>query len=206
MTRRRRFVIAGGLTALVLALASCGVPVSSGAKALNQSDLPPSPVQTPTTVQTGLIAVTIVLLDAATNPATAVPERRYTPPQADRLTAPLRFLLQGPAGTDFANGRFSAIPATTKLIGVSPNPLVNSSAAPGLVTVNLSPDFLETTGSNQVLAAEQVVFTVACNLSLTTRVSFQVAGVPQGVPVANGTFVRSPVSAADYGALPTCPT
>ncbi|MGH9007212.1 MAG: GerMN domain-containing protein [Acidimicrobiales bacterium] len=208
MTRRRRLTMAVTLAALALALAACGVPTSSGAKALSQGDLPPSPAQTPTTVpQTGLIGVPIVLLDAATNPATAVPELRYTPQQSYRLSAPLRFLLQGPAGLEPAHGLFSAIPPTTKLIGVSPNPVVTSSGAPAsLVTVNLSPDFLETSGSNQVLAAEQVVFTVACNLSLTTRVSFQVAGVPQGVPVANGTFVRSPVSAADYGSPPTCPS
>jgi hypothetical protein len=203
--RRRRIGLAGLLSAVALAVAACGVPVGGGPHSLSKGDLPPAPVETPTTSITAF-QLPVVLVDAATNPPTAVVAERYTPQQSYRLSVPLRILLQGPSGREPSQGVFSAIPATTKLLGVTPNPVVTSSVGTGtLVTVNLSPDFLETTGSNQVLAVEQVVFTIACNLSVTTRVSFQVAGVPQGVPVGNGTFVRSPVSATDYGTPPTCP-
>jgi hypothetical protein len=198
-----------GTVALAILLCACGVP-TSGARAIKvQVPAPPAPASTTTPQQTSdEIPVTIVLL-SGTNPH---PVTRYSPQQLDRLATVVSDLLIGPQPGDLLSGLTTAIPSTTKLIGVSPNP----SGTPGefvpasnAVTVNLSSDFLETNGPSQVFAVEQVVFTIACDLttSVATRVAFEIEGVPQDVPIANGTSVTRPVSASDYlpaGATLSC--
>jgi hypothetical protein len=207
--RRARLAALGGTLALALVLCGCGVP-TSGARAIKvQVPTPPTAVSTTAPLQpSDEIQVTIVLL-SGTVPH---PVTRYSPQQLDRLATVLSDLLIGPQPGDIQSGLSTAIPSATKLIGVSPNP----SGTPGefvptsnAVTVNLSSDFLETIGPSQVLAVEQVVFTIACDLttSVATRVAFEVEGVPQDVPIANGTSVAGPVSASDYlppGATLSC--
>ena len=203
---RARLGALSGTLGLAIALAACGVPTSDSPRALSQSDLPvpPAAATTTTAPPADEVAVTIVLLDSATNAPT--PVLRYAPQQSDRLQTVLNDLLLGPAPGSETLHLTSAIPSSTRLIGVSPNPLGTPGVAPsGPVTVNLSADFIEINGPSQVLAVEQVVFTVACDLTPTTRVLFEVDGVPQDVPIANGTSVNRPVAAADYGPL-SCTT
>jgi hypothetical protein len=91
---------------------------------------------------------------------------------------------------------------------VSPNPASGAVSPANPVVVNLSSDFLDAVGINQVLAAEQVVLTVACYLGppYATRVLFEVEGNPLSVPVGNGSTVVRPVTASDYvgQASPPC--
>lgn len=210
-TTRARLAALGGTVALALALAACGAPISGSPRAISRADLPapPAPATTTTTPPTDYVALTIVLLDSATNAPT--PVLRYAPQQSDRLATVLADLLAGPTPGIETLHLYSAIPPSTRLIGVSPNPLGTPGVAPtGPVTVNLSTDFVQINGLSQVLAVEQVVFTVACDLTPTapasTRVSFEVDGAPKDVPVANGTSVSRPVTTADYSPLATCTT
>ena len=207
---RARLAALGGTVVLALALAACGVPVSGSPRAISKSDLPAAPAAATTTTAPPAdeVAVIIVLLDSATNAPS--PVLRYAPQQSDRLQTVLTDLLLGPAPGSETLHLTSAIPSSTRLIGVSPNPLGTPGIAPsGPVTVNLSADFIAINGPSQVLAVEQVVFTVACDLTPvappTTRVFFEVDGVAQDVPIANGTSVSRPVTAADYGPL-SCTT
>jgi spore germination protein GerM len=192
----------GATVALAVALCACGVPTSGAPRAIskNQVPTPPAAVATTTTPPADDIAVTIVLLDSTTNDYR--PVSRYAPQELDRLATVLSDLLVGPQPGEVLHGLTTAIPPTTKLIGVSPNPAGTPGVVPSApVTVNLSADFLEINGLSQVLAVEQVVFTVDCDLSSTTRVAFEVAGSTTPVPIANGTSVIRPVTSADY--LPT---
>ena len=194
-----RLAALGATVALAVALCGCGVPTSGAPRAISKNQVPTPPASAPTTTTPPAddIAVTIVLLDSTTNGYH--PVIRYAPQELDRLASVLTDLLVGPQPGEVLHGLTTAIPATTKLIGVSPNPAGTPGVVPSEpVTVNLSADFLEINGLSQVLAVEQVVFTVDCDLSATTRVVFEVAGNVTPVPIANGTSVSRPVTAADY--------
>jgi len=185
--------MAAAMCVLGLALAACGVPVSSSPHALSPNDRPPSLVTSTTAPPSDDVKLTIVLLGPNNQP---VPVPRYAPQQQDRLSTALTDLLAGPGSGD-PPSYSSAIPSSTKLMGVSPNPPANSGPpARGPVVVNLSADFLVT--SVPELAVEQVVLTVDCYLGSTTAVAFEVEGSAQPVPTGNGTSVVRPVTAADY--------
>lgn len=184
--------------ALAIVLAACGISTSGSPRAISKSLVPsPPPPAATTTVPSDDIQVTIVLLNSATN--APVPVARYVPQQQDNLHTLVSDLLLGPQQGDVVHGLFSAIPVGTKLIGVSPNPAGTPGVVPSLpVTVNLSVAFSDVSGLSQVLAIEQVVFTVECDLTPATRVLFEVEGVPQDVPVLGGGLVARAVSATDY--------
>jgi spore germination protein GerM len=200
VTRTRRLAPLIATVVVALTLCACGVP-TSGARAIAKSQVPSAPPPVPTTTQPprDFTQLTIVLLNAANN--VAHPVIRYTPQESDRLSTVLSDLLAGPSPGETLDGLTTAIPETTRLIGVSPNPLAPAIVPSGPVTVNLSADFLDITGLDQVLAVEQVVFTIGCVLTPTTRVVFEVQGVPQDVPIGTGQAVSRAVDSSDYGTL-----
>jgi hypothetical protein len=190
------------LAVLAIALAACGVPTSGAPRAIGKSALPIPPPSTTTTAPIDGVQVTIVLLSAATSAPT--PVHRVVALKDDNLRSVLSDLLSGPQPGETLQGLTTAIPTSTQLFGVDPNPLGTPGKTPSTpIVINLSTDFLEINGPNVVLAIEQVVFTVACDLSATARVSFEVDGDPQDVPIAIGTSVSRPVTAADYLATGT---
>jgi len=194
----RRVLALLGAAGLALALAACGVPVSGSPRALSKADVPP-PVGNPSTTIAPAddVPLTIVLVSPTGAP---LPRSRYVPQQQDRLSAALADLLGGPDPQEIALGISSAIPGPTTLQRVAPNPASGAVPPANPVVVNLSADFLDAVGINQVLAAEQVVLTVACYLGppYATRVLFEVEGNPLSVPIGNGSTVVRPVTASDY--------
>jgi Sporulation and spore germination len=198
---RVRIAMLGTALALALALGACGVPISGSPRAISRNQVPtPPPPSTTTTAGADEIPVTIVLVNATTSLAAVA--TRYAPQQSDHLSTALSDLLAWtPTGNE--QGLTSAIPAATRLVGVSPNANLGETPTT-VVTVNLSLDFLAINGLSQVLAVEQVVFTVACALVPTTRVLFEVDGVAQPVPIGSGISVSRPVSATDYPSPPAC--
>ena len=204
---RARKAAAGALVgaiALAVGLCGCGVPTSGPAHAISKTHLPapPAPVTTTTPPNSDDVEVTIVLLDAVSD--TPAPVHRFVALKDDNLRTVLSDLLSGPQPGETLQGLTSAIPATTVLIGVSPNPLGTPGVAPSApVIVNLSSDFIEVNGPDVVLAVEQVVFTVACDLTPSARILFEVEGAPRDVPIANGTSISQPVTSADYLAAGT---
>ena len=184
--------------ALAVVLGGCGVPTSGRPHAISKSNLPAAPAPpTTTTPNSDDVEVTIVLLNAVTN--APAPVHRFVALKADNLRTVLSDLLSGPQPGETLQGLTSAIPPTTALIGVSPNPLGTPGVVPSEpVIVNLSSDFTEINGPDVVLAVEQLVFTVACDLTPSVRVLFEVEGAPQDVPIATGTSISQPVTSADY--------
>ena len=198
MSRPRAGVLAP-LMVLALVLCACGVPISGSPRSLGKGDVPRlAPTSTTTSSPTANLPFTVVWLDGSNNPA---PQILYAPSQSDRLANALDTLLDGPK-----NNQFTTIPPQTRLNQVTPNPSLVSAAAPdNPVVVNISSEFTESGGNDQVLAVEQVVFTIACNLTPAARVSvlFEVDGTPLSVPLLSGSPVARPVTPADYKFSPS---
>jgi spore germination protein GerM len=196
---RVRLIALASAVAFAIGISGCGVPTSGSPHAISKSELPaaPPPATTTTTPNSDDVEVTIVLLNAVTS--APIPVHRFVALRDDSLRTILSDLLSGPQPGETLQGLTSAIPTTTQLINLSSNPLGTPGVAPSApVTVDLSTDFIEINGPDVVLAVEQVVFTIGCDLTPSTRVLFEVEGVPQDVPIASGTSVSRPVSTADY--------
>jgi hypothetical protein len=200
----RRAGLVAGIVAGAMTLGACGVPITGSPSALSKSALPPV-LGAPTTTSSPPAAYLpfVIFFISPTN-NTLVPVQRGAAPRSNNLRTAITALLAGPvAPKEIQEGLFNPL-QSVQLIGVSPNLVLNASAAPsGPITVDLSLDFLPISGVNQVLAVEQVVFTVACNvasasLAPSVRVSFEVTGTNQPVPLPNGATTDAPVTPSDY--------
>jgi spore germination protein GerM len=126
------------------------------------------------------------------------------PQKSDDLATILTDLLDGPQPGELLKGLTTAIPSSTALVGVTPNPAGTPAVVPNVpVTINLSEEFLEVGGAEQVAAIEQMVFTVACDLAASVRVLFEVGGSLQAVPILGGGLFTGAVTASDYLATGT---
>jgi spore germination protein GerM len=201
MTRiRRRLAPALCAVAMAAALAACGVPISAGPRVLSRTQVQIAPPQTTVPVIPNPAFVTIFLLDGSTNLAT--PVTRAVPKGSNQLSTILNDLLLGPVPSS-DHGLTTAIPSGTKLQSVVPDPPPNANPTVPVI-VNFSVEFSLTSATSQVLAVQQVVFTIACDLTTTTRVLFEIEGQPSAVAIGSGAEVSRPVTAADYGGV-TCP-
>jgi hypothetical protein len=102
----------------------------------------------------------------------------------------LQHLLAGPDGTERQAGMTSALPGTTVVTGLR--------LAGGHVTVELGE--AGTGRSDEVLAYGQIVCTLTTRTDVTA-VSFVQGGQPVGIPRADGSLSRAPLTAADYASL-----
>lgn len=194
MRRARRLLAPLGALGLALVLAACGVPVSGAPRALPPDDVPNLQASSPPTTAADEVPFPIVLVSPS---GTYVPVYRAATPQQSRLQTVLTDLLQGPDTTEIRAGISSAIPSGTQLLGVNPDPAAgNVPALP--VTVDLSEEFLDAIGIDQLEATEQVVLTIGCYLGANTLVRFEIEGNPQLVPIGTGADVPGPVTTSDY--------
>lgn len=111
----------------------------------------------------------------------------------------LAALLQGVTDAEADNGLRSNITSGTRLLGV---------AGPddGLVTIDLSGEFLTVSREQQRLALAQVVFT-ATGLPDVDRVLFKFDGTPAEVPGVGDELTSSPLTRADFAQFdPTATT
>ena len=176
-------------------LAACGVPLDAGPHRLASGDLPLGlAAPTSTTTQAGprsprAVAVIQVYLVAHDQ---LVARSRLIPSPASAAGA-LGSLLAGPTLPEAATGIRSAIPGGTTLVGIR-------AVKGGRATIDLSTQFAQTGGPDQILAIAQVVYT-ATTLPGISEVSFELADQPVEVPTADGTLVSGPVARADFAAL-----
>jgi spore germination protein GerM len=171
----------------LLGVAACGLPVSS----------PPHRIA-PSTVPYGLLD-----LQQATPRATASgPTVSVYLVDGDRLVArprqitglnepaeALRSLLAGPTPAESRRGLVSDIPAQTRLYSLD---LQGS-----IATVDLSPTFGTSGGSQQVLAVAQIVYTITASRYIDA-VRFSVDGRPIEVPNGSGSLGSAARTRADY--------
>lgn len=177
-------------------LAGCGVPVDSGPHRLAAGELPlgltaPS---TTTTTQAGprsprAVAVVQVYLVARDR---LVARSRVIPSPATP-EALLGALMGGPTAAEAAAGLRSAIPTGTGVLDVHLE-------RGGRVLIDVSAQFAQTGGPDQILAVAQIVYT-ATTLPEVAEVSFELSDQPVEVPTEDGTLVAEPVSRANFAAL-----
>ena len=116
-------------------------------------------------------------------------------PDVERV---ISLLERGPTSTDQAPEVRSAVSQAQVIRSVSRDD--------ERVIVELSDDFAEVVGSDQVLALGQIVATVTA-VPGVTEVEFQRGGASLEVPVPDGSLVQRPVTRADYiTLLPAAPT
>lgn len=183
---------------LVLALASCGVPVDDHASTAGADEVP-----------YGLLEST----SSTTSSTTSVPERRSTSvavwflfrggvvplmralPSPVELDAVAAALLDGPTAGEASLGARTAVPA--------PEP---TEAAPSweldgrTAVIELPSGLAQLAPQEQLLALAQIVFT-ATELGQVDDVRFESDGEPVAVPRGDGSVTEAPLRRADYGQL-----
>ena len=186
----RRISLAVVALAVALLGAACGIPQDSSPNHLDAADLPASLTSTPTTAARGhpqgvLVEIYFVEADRL------VARSRVVAGPRD-VTAALGALLDGPTLPEEASGISTAVSSGTTVLAVH----VDKAHA----LIDLSSDFANTGGPDQILAIAQVVYT-ATWVAPVTSVSFELSDQPVSVPAANGTLVNGPVDRGDYASL-----
>ncbi|HVX20358.1 MAG TPA: GerMN domain-containing protein [Acidimicrobiales bacterium] len=198
--RRVRSVVVAVVALAVAAVvaAGCGVPAGGGARVIPRNQVPFGllsphlPTTTPTSTPSGE-PVKVFFLDSAEQYLT--PRTRLVGPKAT-LTTVLELLLRGPYTNEIEeSGTRTAITPAVQLL--------RSSVSAKVVTVDFNQAFGEISGTQEILAVAQVVYTVAAQFPspAAVEVQFELNGGPVQVPNENGAEVQGPVTVGDYVAL-----
>ena len=174
----------------VLALAACGVQEDSDPRPMAADEIPFGLLAPATSVSMPEndegTEVTVWLVDNAGLLSRA--RRPVEPPIGP--TDVIEALLAGVTDAEADAGLRTNIPPGTELLGVDgPNE--------GLVTIDLSGEFLTVERELQRLALAQVVFTVT-GLANVDRVLFEFDGEPAEVPGRNDELTSEPLRRADF--------
>jgi hypothetical protein len=177
------------LAAAVL-VAACGVPAQSEASIAQADDVPfglldPEPdASSPAEGSTGTsVAVFLVGGDGRQLVGVA----RGVPSGA--LSTRLRALADGPTAAEEASGLRSAVPG--------PDAVSSVELDGGVATVDLSSEFTELAGPDQLLAIAQMVFTLTERPDVA-RVGFTLDGQAIQVPQGDGSLTSDPVGRDAY--------
>lgn len=191
----RRWPPALGLAACLVAaatlLGSCGVPTGGGAQSISRSAVPfgllsPSTTTPPGGTVSGSVAVQIYFVNGGHLAGVA---RLVRPPAT--LQRAIDALLQGPSDNEISAGITTGISSQTVAL--------STATSAGLATLNLSSEFGQATGQQQVLAVAQLVFT-ATAVPGVAAVTIELDGNPIQVPVGNGSLTQpgTPLTRADF--------
>jgi spore germination protein GerM len=192
--------VLAGLAAL--ALAGCGVPVGGSPVVLANRQVNPGALAPQTAPTRQGTQTWIYVLTASGTPT---PVERYVPPDLCTSYAELLDrLVQGPDSQEEEDGFYSAIPGGTEVLSVAPR-AVTAKPTTTPITVDFTSSFGDVTGEAQVLAVEQVVYTIDL-LDPSAQVIFEIDGQPTEVPVSSGAQVPRAVSAADYPTVNPLPS
>jgi spore germination protein GerM len=180
-----------------LALAGCGVPTDRVPQSLSQRDVPfnllaSDVVTTSTTFSSSPTALATIYLVAA-DPKAGGQDRLQpvdrlvpTPPTVEKV---VRRLLSGPSDAEARRGLRTAVPAGTTILAAP--------VASGIATIDLSGAFARGTGTEQIIALAQIVFT-ATSLPGVVGVRFTLEGRPTDVPAGDGSQTRAPLGRANF--------
>ena len=177
---------------LALLLTACGVPQDQEPRALSKDGVPFGLLSTSTTQTTVVVdepsalAVVYFVRDDRLIP---VQRQVRAPASSGRL---LDALLEGPSEAESEAGFRTAISSEARVRDVT--------TSAGVVTIELTDEFVEVAGQDQILALAQIVFT-ATETDATGAVRFRLAGEPVEVPRGDGTLTSAPLTRADYAAL-----
>ena len=187
---RTRWTVVTTLALAVLASA-CGVPTDASPNRLAASDLPASLTSTPTTTPGARHPVGALAQVYFVDADQLVARSRLVPGPRD-VTGALGSLLDGPTLPEAVRGISTDVSAGTTVLAVHVDR--------GHAVIDLSAEFADTGGPDQILAIAQVVYT-ATAVPPVTSVSFELSDQPVSVPAGNGTLVVGPVNREDYASL-----
>ena len=110
----------------------------------------------------------------------------------DDVLVAISTLLQGPTADEAAQGLRTAIPSGTRLLAAD--------LKDGVLTIDLSKDFLVVQGSEQRTAVAQLVFT-ATGTPDVDKVLFAIEGTQKEVPIDDGSLSAAPLTRFSYPSL-----
>ena len=173
-------------TSLLVVAAGCGSEaVSVGPAASTQT----KPDTTPTQTAPETVALKIWL---ARSEGLVAVQREHAPTNAV-ATAAMQALLAGPSAAERASGMSTAIPAGTKLLGISIHD--------GVATVDLTSEYETGGGSfSMQLRLGQVVYTLT-EFPTIKKVLFRLDGAPVDVFSSEGIVLGHAVARSDYADL-----
>jgi len=196
---RPRWLAALSVVAVAAVATGCGVPVGGGARVVPRNQVPFGllsphlPTTTPTSAPVGE-PVKVYFLD--TTEEFLTPRTRVVGQKAT-LTSVLNALLRGPYANEIEeSGTRTALTSDVELL--------HSAVAGKTVTVDFNQAFGEISGTQEILAVAQVVYTVTAQFptsSSPVQVQFELDGLPVQVPNQNGAEVPGTVTIADYQAF-----
>lgn len=111
------------------------------------------------------------------------------PPTAESVVSSL---LSGTTAPEERANLRTSIPPETDLLDIT--------VVGGVATIDLSRQFTQVGGDEEILAVGQVVLTM-CELGAIDSVLFIIGGFPTAVPVADGALTDRPVGVDDYRPL-----
>jgi len=199
---RRRSSVLVVVAALAAVLAACGVQEDRSPRALAEEEVPfgllapeTSIAAEPSPGEGDGVRSTIWFVD---NDGLLARSRRTIQEPVD-VADVVRALLGPVTQAEAAAGLRSNIPPGTQLLGIV-------GPEDGLVTLDLSGEFLTVTGGLQRLALAQVVFTVT-GLANVDRVLFRFDGRAAEVPGRGDELTGAPLTRADFAQFdPLVPT
>lgn len=184
-------VLLGAL--VVLLLASCGVGTESNADVVDDDRVPfglldadRRPVTGPS--PNGAVLVDVYLSVEEGDALSAVTRRVGT----SSLDAVLAELERSPTDAETADGLRSALADVDAIAGTE--------VSRGVATVDLSDSFAEISGSEQLVAIAQLVYT-ATALPGIGQVTFTLEGQPIEVPRGDGSLTSDAVTRGDYARM-----
>jgi len=188
--RSRRAHLLVLLLGVCFVAAACGVSSDATPRDIPARDVPfdlvaaASPTDTPTA---GGDSGQVFLV----GPERLAAVGRQLSPRDDALVA-ISTLLLGPTQAEAAQGLRTAIPSGTRLLAAD--------LKDGVLTIDLSKDFLVVQGSEQRTAVAQLVFT-ATGTPDVDSVLFAIEGTQKEVPVDDGSLSAQPLTRFSYPSL-----
>ncbi len=198
MVRASRLV---ALAAVALVAAGCGVGAGGGAQAIPSGQVPfhlltKEPPSTTTTVPAA-VPITVYFESGAGQTLTTA---QRTVPVDNTVRTVVHALLAGPTTLEKSAGVRTAISQGVQLLKAKPERPTGTSAT-GVITLDFNQAFGAISGTQQVLAVAQIVYTVTDYMGAGYAVLFQIEGVATDVPTATGAQVTGPVKRTTYASL-----
>ncbi|MHB8221151.1 MAG: GerMN domain-containing protein [Acidimicrobiales bacterium] len=175
-------------------LSACGISTGGAPTRIPANQVPfnlLSPQAPTTTTSTPTSSYTVpftVYLVASTRQVLVATGRSVAPPGT--LTSVLDALLGGPTALESDRNITTALPSSVRLLFATVNG--------GVATVDFNRAFGQISGTQQVLAVAQVVYTVTGQLGPNIGVQFDITGSPTAVPTGSGAQISGPVHLLEY--------
>ena len=196
MNRARKLGAVVVALAVAVGVAGCGVPADTHPRRLSAGGVPFG-LLNPTTSTTVEVAtaddsnqVTVEVYELGLSGRLVPVQRSVAPPVT--VVNVLQKLFAGPSVGELAAGFQSYISTQTKLLGAQ--------VVDGVANIDVSREFTEVSGNEQIFALAQIVFT-ATSVSDVQSVAFLLGGDPKEVPTQDGTLTTRPLTRNDYARL-----